>query len=193
MSSYLHSQRSAKNTVLRTNQNSKWVQNFRKDTVFRTRQLSVQYSTMQISFIHIYWTYISFFGNVTESTIGVGRGWRGKHCLLHHLYRLRHGHDLSSPTHADEFMLDGKTTVKSVQWLGIVQNKYQKSNQCHNFQNSLHSPRVFTSYIYIYSFSNEQNCPFRESNEDGGGVHTCTRARKCPCRLFPMSVCIDNL
>lgn len=47
------SKRSAKNTVLRTNQNSKWVPDVRKRYSQMTPQFSVQYSTMQ-KILHSY-------------------------------------------------------------------------------------------------------------------------------------------
>lgn len=47
------SKRSTKNTVLRTKQNSKWVPDFRKRYSLMMQQFSVQYSIMQISFIHM--------------------------------------------------------------------------------------------------------------------------------------------
>lgn len=61
---FTRSKRSAKNTVLRTNQNSKWVPNFRKKRYsLMTEQFSVQYSTMQVSFIHMMLNIHIFWGS----------------------------------------------------------------------------------------------------------------------------------
>lgn len=150
MSSYLHGQREALKTQCweqtKTQNKSK---KFRKRYSLITQQFSVQYSTMQISFIHMLNIHFFFFF-FWKQTVTVPTAERKKKrkiitvltvCFiqtetLNHAPLPTASHSQTSP--GVEWKYDKK--VESVQWLGIV----QKSTQWHHFQNSLDSSWVFT-------------------------------------------------
>lgn len=99
------SKRSAKNTVLRTNQNSKWVQNFRKRYSLMTLMTnSSQCNIPQCkypSFI-LCWTHI-FFGNKTS----LNQPTAEKNCVSSVLMFVQIetlNHAPTTPTHINKFM-----------------------------------------------------------------------------------------
>lgn len=108
------SKRSAKNTVLRTNQNSKWVQNLRKRYSLMTQQFSVQYSTMQISFIHIMLNIHIFFWETKHHWINQQQKKNNRVLFPLTFVQIETlNHAPTTPTHTNSSYFDGKMIRKS--------------------------------------------------------------------------------